>query len=195
MTEVKEIAQKRSRANSFAEKKLSINDFFLGKALGEGKFGTVYQAVHKETNWLVALKKITKKSITSNYMIDQFLMEVKIQTFCNHENILKLYGCFDDKEHIYLVLEYMEEGTLFGVLKKNKTLNEEQAAEKLRQVAEAVNYLHDIGIAHRDIKPENIVISNGVGKLCDLGWAAVCNDRRKTYCGTFDYAAPEILEG
>ena len=38
-------------------------------------------------------------------------------------------------------------------------------------------------------------MSNGVGKLCDFGWAAICTDRRKTYCGTFDYVAPEILEG
>ena len=84
----------------------------------------VYLAVHKETKFLVALKKITKQSIKSNYMIEQFLLEVKIQSFCEHENILKLYGCFDDKEHIYLVLEYMEEGTLFKQLKQKKTLNE-----------------------------------------------------------------------
>ena len=38
-------------------------------------------------------------------------------------------------------------------------------------------------------------MSNRVGKLCDFGWAAICTDRRKTYCGTFDYVAPEILEG
>jgi len=63
----------------------------------------------------------------------------------------------------------------------------------VRQVADAVEYLHDQGIAHRDIKPENIVLSNGVGKLCDFGWAAVCKERRRTRCGTFDYAAPEIL--
>ena len=84
----------------------------------------VYLAVHKETKFLVALKKITKQSIKSNYMIEQFLLEVKIQSFCEHENILKLYGCFDDKENIYLVLEYMEEGTLFKQLKQKKTLNE-----------------------------------------------------------------------
>lgn len=128
-------------------------------------------------------------------MIDQFLQEIKIQSYCNHENILKLYGFFDDSDYIYLILEYMEEGTLFTHLKKTKTLTEEEAAVKLQQVAEAITYLHEKGIAHRDIKPENIVMSNGVGKLCDFGWAAICNERRKTYCGTFDYAAPEIIEG
>ncbi len=84
----------------------------------------------------------------------------------------------------------MEEGTLFNELKRCKTLSEQKAAVKLRQVVQAICYLHSEGIAHRDIKPENIVKSHGVGKLCDFGWAAICTDRRKTYCGTFDYAAP-----
>lgn len=128
-------------------------------------------------------------------MVDQLLQEIKIQSFCSHENILKLYGFFDDPEHIYIILEYMEEGTLFSHLKINKTLKEDDVKEKLRDIASAVIYLHEQGIAHRDIKPENIVMSNGVGKLCDFGWAAICTDRRKTYCGTFDYVAPEILEG
>jgi len=65
----------------------------------------------------------------------------------------------------------------------------------LKHVAAGIKYLHEKGIAHRDIKPENIVMSHGVGKLCDFGWAAICTERRKTYCGTFDYVAPEILEG
>jgi serine/threonine protein kinase len=76
-----------------------------------------------------------------------------------------------------------------------KTLDEEEAAVSLKHIVKAVIYLHENGIAHRDIKPENIVMSNKVGKLCDFGWAAICTDRRKTYCGTFDYVAPEILEG
>lgn len=56
-------------------------------------------------------------------MIDQFLLEVKIQSFCEHQNILTLYGYFDDKEHIYLVLDYMEEGTLFKLLKQKKNFS------------------------------------------------------------------------
>lgn len=69
----------------------------------------------------------------------------------------------------------MEEGTLFSYLKKQQKLEEIEAANTVREIAEAVRYLHDQGIAHRDIKPENIVLTNGMSKLCDFGWAAICN--------------------
>ena len=70
-----------------------------------------------------------------------------------------MYGFFDDKTHLYIVLEYMDGGTLYERLKKEK-LGEKEASVIIRQMTSAVDYLHDIGIAHRDIKPENIVISN-----------------------------------
>ena len=111
---------------------MDINDFILGKNLGEGKFGVVFQAVHKQTGWLVALKKVPKDMIKSHSMIDQFILELKLQTYLNHENLLTLYHHFDDKTHIYLVLEYMEEGTLFSHLKKNKTLGEKEVAKKIK---------------------------------------------------------------
>jgi aurora kinase len=95
----------------------------LGKNLGEGKFGTVYQAFDRRTKGVYAFKKIPKLTIKSHWMIDQFLLEVKIQQFCNHPNILSLHGVFEDTEHVYILLEYMEEGTLFLHLKKNTTLN------------------------------------------------------------------------
>lgn len=66
-----------------------------------------------------------------------------------------------------------------------------EAVQVLTDVIDAVSYLHQKSIVHRDIKPENIVLSSeGVAKLCDFGWSAVVEKSRKTYCGTFDYAAP-----
>jgi serine/threonine protein kinase len=53
--------------------------------------------------------------------------------------------------------------------------------------------MHDKNIIHRDIKPENIVLSYGLAKLCDFGWAARVVGTRKTFCGTSDYFPPEIV--
>lgn len=60
--------------------------------------------------------------IRSHLMVDQFILELKIQAFIYHPNVLSLYATFEDKTHVYLLLEYMEEGTLFTHFKKNKTL-------------------------------------------------------------------------
>jgi aurora kinase len=73
-------------------------------------------------------------------------------------------------------------------------LSTKQAANFLKDIIDALTYLHERNIAHRDIKPENIVISSaGIAKLCDFGWSAVVQSMRETFCGTLDYASPEII--
>lgn len=127
-------------------------------------------------------------------MIEQFTKEIRLHSSLDHPNIVKFYGVFEEDEEVYLVLEYLNGGTLFDYLNEVTALPLREAVEYLRDVIEALTYLHDRSIAHRDIKPENIVISSeGVAKLCDFGWSAVVETSRKTYCGTFDYAPPEIL--
>ena len=92
------------------------------------------------------------------------------------------------------MLEYLESGTLFDYIGDKYYLEEKEAVYFLRQMCGAIKYLHNKGIAHRDIKPENIIISYGLVKLCDFGWSARVITSRKTYCGTFSYAPPEIHE-
>lgn len=82
----------------------------------------MHLALHLETNTLYALKQIRKEMVRKNKMEEQLLMEIKMQFFFDHPNILKLYGVFSDTDSVYLVLEYMEDGTLYSVLKKNKSL-------------------------------------------------------------------------
>jgi len=62
--------------------------------------------------------------IKSHFMIEQLSLEIRLQSCLNHKNILGMYGCFDDKTHLFIVLEYMEQGTLYAQLKKTKILTE-----------------------------------------------------------------------
>ena len=100
-----------------------------------------------------------------------------------------------ENNFIYMVLEYAKNGNLYSHIFKKKKIEEKEALKYFKQAAEAVHYLHSQHIFHRDIKPENILLdSNFNFKLCDFGW---CSEefvgQRKTFCGTFEYMAPEIL--
>ena len=142
-------------------------------------------------------------------LIDQFIKEVKIQSFANHQNLACCYGIFDNKEHIYMILEYFEGGSLYEKIKKfhkdrkncSKPLEEDDEAKfrsYIKQTCESLAYLHKNGIYHRDIKPENILFaSENICKLADFGCATTFKvsdegeeERRHTLCGTFDYSAP-----
>ena len=71
-------------------------------------------------------------------------------------------------------MEYMNGGTLFDYLNEVNCLSLRETVDYLRDIIEALTYMHEKSIAHRDIKPENIVISSeGVAKLCDFGWSAI----------------------
>jgi hypothetical protein len=99
-------------------KKFKIDDFELGMKLGKGKFGNVYLAREKATNYIVALKILNKlevQRLTSERLI---VREIKIHSFVDHPNIIKLYGFFHDDQNIYLILEYAPDGEVYKELKK-----------------------------------------------------------------------------
>ena len=98
-----------------------------------------------------------------------------------------------------MVLEYIKNGNLFQFCKDNQEFmkEEKRVLQLFGGVCEGVYYLHSQGVLHRDIKSENILVDALFEpKICDFGWAASLenNRNRSTFCGTFDYMAPEILE-
>ena len=101
-----------------------VEDFIVGRKLGEGKFGLVNLAQHKRTGMVVALKKIPKQMIQSHFMVDQLALEIRLQSCLVHKNVLGLYGFFDDSTHLYLILEYMPHGTLYQIMKQTKAMAE-----------------------------------------------------------------------
>ncbi|EGR34166.1 protein kinase domain protein [Ichthyophthirius multifiliis] len=169
------------------------------KKLGEGKFSEVYLSCDKKTSFLFALKKIKKETINQYNITQDIIKEIKSQTLLEHPNLIKLYGFFADEEAIYLIQELGHGKELFADLKSqpNKRFKEPITANFIRQIIQALIYMHQKKFIHRDIKLENIMLTNGVLKLCDFGYTTAFQEdqMRKTFCGTLDYASPEMVEG
>ena len=181
-------------------KPLKLSDFLIGKRLGSGQFGRVYLAKLKSSQFICALKIINKKRLLKESFkcINQVRREIEIQSHLRHKNILSIYNFFWDNKNIYLVMEYAPGGELFTVLHNEEQgrFSEPKAAFYVKQVCDALEYIHKMHIIHRDIKPENILLSNEVIKLADFGWSIHqnSNNLRTTFCGTAEYMPPEVID-
>eukprot|EP00826_Nyctotherus_ovalis_P030099 TRINITY_DN2390_c0_g4_i1.p1 TRINITY_DN2390_c0_g4~~TRINITY_DN2390_c0_g4_i1.p1 ORF type:complete len:720 (-),score=267.85 TRINITY_DN2390_c0_g4_i1:106-2265(-) len=167
-------------------------------SIGSGGFGKVYKVRHKVSQNVYAIKVISKKKIIEQEMCEQIKLEVRIMYSLNHEHIIKLYNHFEDNDYFYLLVEYAPGGQLYDQLKKVGRFLEVNAAQYMREVVSAVQYLHSLNppVIHRDIKPENILMdAKDSAKLCDFGWSNFFNSSRTryTYCGTPDYLSPEMI--
>ncbi|KAH5002094.1 non-specific serine/threonine protein kinase [Parastagonospora nodorum] len=175
---------------------LTPRNFEVGGSLGKGKFGRVYLARHISTNYICALKIISKASISSTSEETLIRREIEVHQNLAHKNILRLLSWFHEGASIYLVLEYAAGGSLFGRLKKQKKgrFMEDEAAGYIGQMAEALRYMHSKNIMHRDIKPENILLGlHQEVKLADFGYSVHSESgMRSTVCGTLDYLSPEV---
>ena len=181
------------------ERECVVEDFesLSHKAIGEGAFGQVFKVRHKQTGHLYAIKMISKQKIVMKNMLEQLQRELRIMYSLNHPYIIKLHNHFEDQRNFYLIMELAEGGSLFARLTKLRTFDEKTAAQYLKEVALAVQYLHtrEPAIIHRDIKPENIFLDReGRVKLGDFGWSGFNDHIRSTYCGTLDYLAPEMID-
>ena len=182
---------------------LGIPEHMIGpyvqlRTLGEGTTGKVKLAYHKDTNDNVAIKIIQKSSFEKRPDLEQKVQrEIALMRLIKHPNIMSLINVYESPRHLYIVLEYAEQGELFDYLVSNRSIPEEQAMEFFRQIILAIEYLHDHGICHRDLKPENILLdSNGRIKIADFGFARwVKSNIADTACGSPHYAAPEVISG
>ena len=95
---------------------------------------------------------MNKKSIFEHSNLENLKREIRIQKKLYHPHILKLYNFFEDKENVYLILEYCENGTLFEYINKKKKLTEKEAFVYFFQTCLGIDYLHKKEIIHRDLK-------------------------------------------
>jgi len=176
------------------DKKLTVNDFKLGKTLGTGAFGRVRFVTYKVTEKFYALKTLKKAAIIKMKQVDHIMSEKAILASLKHPFIVNMWGSFHDPQYIYMLLEYIVGGEFFTHLRKAGRFDNEASMFYASQIASIFEYCHGKNIVYRDLKPENILINNdGYVKLTDFGFAKVIEHRTYTLCGTPEYIAPEVL--
>ncbi|KAJ9464937.1 Serine/threonine-protein kinase Aurora-3 [Diplonema papillatum] len=177
---------------------VGLADFDLSTKLGQGVAGEVFRARDKQTNAIVAIKRIKVSEVQRLHMGDQVRRELAILRELRHPNINRMLTYFWEGDHIFIVLEYASGGDTYRRLMRHKRFSVETTARLIAQVAEALRYAHSAGVVHRDIKPENILLDHeGNAKLADFGWGVrdEAGEPRSTFCGTPDYIPPEMVAG
>ena len=166
--------------------------------IGEGTYGVVLKARHKETGQIVAIKKF-KESDEDEQVRKTALREVRILKQLKHDNIVNLIEVFRRKSKLHLVFEYVERTILEDLERNPDGMDPIETKKCLWQLLRSIDYCHAHNIIHRDIKPENLLISrNGILKLCDFGFARTLagpGARYTDYVATRWYRGPELLTG
>jgi death-associated protein kinase len=173
----------------------------VGEDIGSGQFAVVRRCVHKETGLEYAGKFIRKKRARASrrgVLPEDIRREVDILHEIDHDNIIKLYEVYENKQEVILVLELVSGGELFDYLATKDCVSEDEAVEFLKQILEGVSYLHSKQLIHLDLKPENIMMKthdNHHVKLIDFGLSRKLKDGDvvKEMLGTPEFVAPEVI--
>ncbi|XP_065185374.1 serine/threonine-protein kinase 4-like [Sycon ciliatum] len=168
--------------------------FDLLEKLGEGSYGAVYKAMHKESGELIAIKKVPVDSD-----LQEIIKEISIMQQCDSPYVVRYYGSYFKDQDLWIVMEYCGAGSVSDIMKAcRKTLTEPETATILQATLKGLEYLHFKRKIHRDIKAGNILLnSSGHAKLADFGVAGQLSDtmaKRNTVIGTPFWMAPEVIQ-
>ncbi|OCT59982.1 hypothetical protein XELAEV_18046001mg [Xenopus laevis] len=168
--------------------------FDVLEKLGEGSYGSVYKASHKETSQIVAIKQIPVESD-----LQEIIKEISIMQQCDSPHVVKYYGSYFKNTDLWIVMEFCGGGSVSDIIRLRKqTLNEDEIATILQSTLKGLEYLHFMRKIHRDIKAGNILLScEGTAKLADFGVAGQLTDtmaKRNTVIGTPFWMAPEVIQ-
>lgn len=171
--------------------------FDLKEVLGTGAFSEVVLAQEKLTGRMFAVKCIPKKALKGKE--SSIENEIAVLRKIKHENIVALEDIYESPDHLYLIMQLVSGGELFDRIVEKGFYTEKDASTLIRQVLDAVHYLHRMGIVHRDLKPENLLYFNPQDEskimISDFGLSKMegSGNVMSTACGTPGYVAPEVL--
>ncbi|MEP6574605.1 MAG: protein kinase [Gemmatimonadota bacterium] len=173
----------------------------IERELGQGGMATVYLAEDLKHGRKVAIK-ILRPELSAEIGAERFLREIRTTARLQHPHIVPAFDSGEAEGRLFFVMPLIEGESLRARLDREGPLPVEDALRLIREIADALDYAHGLGILHRDLKPENIMLSRGHALLADFGIATVAGETGRerltqtgTAIGTPAYMSPEQSTG
>ncbi len=172
--------------------------FERGDLIAQGAMGVVYKGLDRHTGTPVAIKQLKRDLIDlDETLIDRFQREGEALARLNHPNIVKMIAALEENGENYLIMEYVDGGSLRDWMGRVDQLPVERVLTLSIELADALARAHHLRIIHRDLKPDNVLLAtDGTPRLTDFGLAHIGGSRLTGYGlapGTFSYLAPEAF--
>lgn len=180
----------------------TLGNYRILSALGQGGMARVYKAYQENLDREVAIKVLPPWYANDRSFVERFKLEARLIARLTHPNIVTIHDTSEQNGHLYIVMQYIEGGTLKqrfdSLLAEGRVMNTEEVVRIFAQIADALTYAHENGIIHRDIKPVNVLMDHANRPiLSDFGIAKALASSHLQLThpgagvGTPEYMSPE----